>query len=372
MTSPDSNPIVIVDDDVATCKLLERQLQSAGFAVQAFTNAASAIGGISGMSSGTVIADWHMPEMTGLELCQAVRGLQEMQAIGNIYFLLLTASDSKDEVVKGFEAGVDDYLTKPYHTGELLARVRAGQRILALQNELIDRNVEVQKANAQMALLANKLELLANTDVLTRLPNRRFLFGKFHEAWESAHKEGQPLSVLMMDIDRFKSVNDTYGHAVGDVVLKHVANVIRKHSRRPDLCGRFGGEEFVVVVPNANAAQAAELAENLRREVAAEPVECDGNAISTSISCGVSENVIAEEQPDDLIRHADSMLYLAKEHGRNQTWIHDPSGTARRAGDGFTAPCATDSNAGPRSANSPVREQNRDKALQSAHADSDN
>ena len=129
--------------------------------------------------------------------------------------------------------------------------------------------MEVQKANAQMALLAQRLDQMANTDVLTGLPNRRCLFERLNEAWQTAAEEESPLSCIMLDIDRFKNVNDTYGHAAGDRVLVGVADVIRRHARRPELCGRFGGEEFVVVLPAVPASEVIAIAEAIRADLAA-------------------------------------------------------------------------------------------------------
>jgi diguanylate cyclase (GGDEF)-like protein len=313
--------IIVAEDDDLTRQLLQRQLRDAGYEVSAFPHGRAALQPICELGNGIVIADWSMPVMDGLALCRAVRDLQDMQALGNIHLIMLTAFDTKEKVVEGLDAGANDYLTKPYHLGELLARVQVGERMLRLQEELVRRNVEVQKANAQMAVLASKLEHMANTDVLTGLPNRRCLFERFEEIWKTAELDDLPLSCLMLDLDKFKNVNDTHGHAAGDQVLKRVADVIRRHTRQPELCGRFGGEEFVLIFPAAPVATAAVLAEALRADIAAESVVCEGTTVAATISCGVAEKNATIRCPDELIRNSDSMLYLAKEHGRNQTWM---------------------------------------------------
>ncbi len=318
--------IAIIDDDSSARKLLQRQLEGTGYQVFAFSDGRAALQPICKMGSGIVIADWSMPGMDGLELCRAVRELQTMQALGRIHFILLTAFNEKDKVIEGFAAGADDYLTKPYHPGELLARVRVGERMLRLQEELLRRNIEVQKANAQMAALAAKLDHLANTDVLTDLPNRRCLFERYQAAWETSRRRGEPLSCVMLDLDRFKKVNDTYGHAAGDQVLKSVAAAIRRHARQPELCGRFGGEEFMLVLPATSSSAAAEVAEEMRTDIHAQPILCGSTRIPVTVSCGVAEATADMASPDELLRGADAMLYLAKEHGRNQTWVLAPDG----------------------------------------------
>ena len=327
MTDLTKHRIIVVEDEPATRKLLAMQLERAGYEVAAFGDGRAALEPVTAMGTGIVLADWSMPEMDGIELCRAVRGLEEMGALSNIYFILLTAHDSKEQTIEGLEAGANDYLTKPYHQGELLARLQVGERMLRLQAELIQRNIEYQKANAQLAILTRKLEELANTDVLTGLANRRALFDRFEEIWELASRNGHAVSGIMFDIDRFKSINDTYGHDAGDQVLREVAEIARRSVRRPDLCGRIGGEEFVILCPATHLDGAAILAERVRTSVAEHVVVCNDVTISTSISCGVAERLFQMERPDELLKLADAMLYAAKEHGRNQTWVAQADGT---------------------------------------------
>ncbi len=326
MSEGQNNRIVVVEDDALTRKLLQRQLHDAGYNVDAYPDGRTALQAICQMGNGIVVADWSMPVMDGLELCRATRELQDMQVLGNIHVIMLTAFDTKEKVVEGLAAGANDYLTKPYHLGELLARVKVGERVLRLQDELVHRNLEVQKANAQMAVLANKLEKMANTDILTGLPNRRCLFERFTEAWRTAELEKLPLSCLMLDVDRFKRINDTCGHATGDEVLRRIADAIRRHTLQPELCGRFGGEEFVLIFPATQAAAASGLVEQLRSDISATSVGSDSAPFTVTVSCGVAEKTPDTRCADDLIRNADAMLYLAKEHGRNQTWLLDPGG----------------------------------------------
>lgn len=323
MSQSAAQRIVVVDDDDATLKLLSKQLQLAGYHVDAFADAQSALPAVTAMGTGIVIADWEMPVMNGLELCRAVRELEEMRAVQHIYFIVLTAHTSKTRVIEGLEAGANDYLTKPYHAGELLARIQVGQRMLRLQAELMQRQIEVQKTNAQMALLARKLDEQARTDSMTRLPNRRSIIERMNEAWESHIREQNPLACIMLDVDHFKSVNDTYGHEIGDDVLKHVANILRKCVRRPELCGRFGGEEFLCVCRGMDLDAATQLAERIRQSIAAVPVDASEHTIRVTISSGVATPTPDMQSPEDLIRVADELLYAAKENGRNQVWAQN-------------------------------------------------
>ncbi len=320
MADTPAEHIVVVDDDTALLALLTRQLQRAGFEVHAFDSGPPALEAVSRLVTCLVVADWNMPGMDGLQLCRAVRELEAMQAVQQVYFILLTAHDRKEQVVEGLAAGANDYLTKPYHEGELLARVRVGERMVRLSRELLQRTVELHKANAQMAVLAARLEQQARSDTLTGLPNRRCLFERFHEQWELSTRSGLPLSCVVIDVDRFKQINDTFGHATGDLVLQKLAEVLRDSSRRPDLCARYGGEEFAIVCPATDLRGAAQLAERLRAAVELESSTWSLGPPRITVSCGVAERRSDMPGPDELLRLADAMLYEAKAHGRNQVW----------------------------------------------------
>jgi len=320
--------IVLAEDEAASRALLARQLQKAGYEVVACENGREALEAIRREVSCIVVADWMMPEMDGLELCRTVRSLGKMQALSFIYFILLTARSEQEQVVAGLEAGADDYLTKPYDKQELLARLRAGERIYALQAELMQRQIEVHKANGELATLNRKLEKLANTDVLTGLANRRSLFDRFVQSWSLAERSGQPLGCIMFDIDKFKSINDTHGHAAGDEVLKAVARTAGGCLRQYDILGRFGGEEFCVVCPETTVEGTAIVAERIRRTIADLACTVDGVVIPVAVSLGVAIRDPNHADQDALIVAADAMLYRAKENGRNQTWVCEPDGRA--------------------------------------------
>lgn len=312
--------ILVVEDDLATRQLLTHQIQRAGLEVVAFENGRLALEAIVAQGGGLVVADWGMPEMDGLELCRTLRQMEQLETLGSVYFVLLSANDSKESVVTGLAAGANDYLTKPYHEGEMLARLRVGERMLALQEELLLRTREFQKANAQLAVLSRKLDELANTDILSQLANRRCILERLGEACRHAAQHNQPLACIMVDVDRFKQVNDTYGHDAGDQVIRDVAAVLRCGARRPEHCGRLGGEEFIVLAPWLAAPAAVELAERLRVAIQAHIVTCGQHRLRVTASFGVAPWTRKTADPDALLKQADAMLYAAKQNGRNQTW----------------------------------------------------
>lgn len=320
--------IVLADDEPAVRVLLSRQLRRAGYQVTSCSNGRQAIEAIIANGADIVLADWMMPEIDGIELCRAVRELSGDGALGFIYFILLTAKTGKEEVVEGFEAGVDDYLTKPYHENELMARLRAGVRIIELQRLVRERQVEVHRINAQMAILNGKLQKQATTDALTGLHNRRSILERLRESWELADRHGRPLSFLMLDIDHFKRFNDTHGHEAGDVVLKEVAACIERQMRGPDVCGRLGGEEFGVLCSETDLEGAAHLAERIRVAVESQEICHNGQLLHTTLSVGVAQRCEANATCDALIADADKALYHAKGDGRNAVGIHRDGETA--------------------------------------------
>jgi diguanylate cyclase (GGDEF)-like protein len=322
--------IVLAVNDHQSRGLLVRQLSDAGYDVIACENGRQALAAAATEFSCIVLADWMMPEMDGLELCRTVRELGETQTSCFIYFILLTSQSDKDGIVAGLEAGADDYLARPYHPRELLARLRAGERLCVLQRELLRRQVEFHRANAELAALNSKLEKLANTDALTALANRRCLFDRLGEAWSLAERNDRALSCIMFDLDAFKSVNDTYGHAAGDRVLQIIAQAARDCVRRYDVIARVGGEEFCILCPELQLDGAVSLAERLRQTIAATRCPVDGATLAVTASFGVATRSPHHSNPDALIVSADRMLYRAKEAGRNQVWACEADGQVRR------------------------------------------
>ena len=314
--------IVTADDEPAVRVLLARQLRRAGFDVTACSNGREALEAIAATGANVVLADWMMPELDGLELCRAVREMSESGALGFVYFILLTAkADDKRHVVEAFDAGADDFLTKPYVEDELLARLRAGVRIIDLQNLVTARQIEVHKINARMAILNRKLQELATTDDLTKLNNRRCMLERLRENWTLAERHQRPMSFIMLDVDHFKRFNDSYGHEAGDVVLVQVAARIKSQLRNADVCGRLGGEEFAVLCPETDLEGTAQVAERIRDAIETHRLTHNGVSLSVTISAGVAQRSQQHSNCDALIAEADRALYAAKNAGRNRVGL---------------------------------------------------
>jgi diguanylate cyclase (GGDEF)-like protein len=248
------------------------------------------------------VMDWMMPGMDGVEVCRKVRAAAREPYI---YIVLLTARTESQDLVYGMDAGADDYLTKPFHPQELRVRMRAGWRILELQRELLDAREE--------------LRVQATHDSLTGLWNRASVLETLDKELARAKREGHPLATLMVDVDHFKMVNDTHGHQAGDAVLREVAHRIRSAIRRYDTLGRYGGEEFLVVLPATDLAGGMVQAERIRQTIAGERVAIGDKFVEVTCSAGVCARPAsgAGDAPE-LIHGADEALYEAKRTGRNR------------------------------------------------------
>jgi len=262
-----------------------------------------------------VLADWMMPELDGLDLCRALRRIEHGQ---DMYFLLLTGRDDEDRVVQAFDAGVDDYVAKPFNARILMARLKGGQRVIELKAKVeADRQTMGQQL-ADLGTLTRKLRTASLTDALTELPNRRYIMKRLEQEWEAAVRTGRPLSLIMIDIDDFKKVNDLHGHDVGDVVLKETANVLRGSTRQGEDVARLGGEEFLLVCPNSTLAQAQLCAERIRLAVERNLIRSGGFDRNITVSLGVSERTPRVASHEALFKAADEAVYAAKNGGRNQ------------------------------------------------------
>lgn len=315
--------ILVVDDDPAAVALVSRILQAAGHEVLTAADGAEALRVVLHEGPNIVITDWNMPVMDGLEFCAAVRNCE---ACGFVYVILMTASPGSEALERAFLAGVDDFLHKPLSAGELIARLRAAERVLRLDQDVQKRNREVHRANAEMQLAAEKLACanrklveLATTDELTGLANRRAGMQRLEDAWSLSVRYGSPLACMLIDIDHFKRVNDTNGHDAGDFVLAQVAAALRRVIRKGEVACRLGGEEFLIVCPHATDAQAALGGERLRREVESLAIETPSGTCRVTISVGVASRVPGMSSPEQLLKAADEAMYFAKRTGRNRT-----------------------------------------------------
>jgi len=302
---PSSKRVLVAEDDPIFRRVLLRWLHSWQYVVESAEDGQSAWNMLQKNDSpALVILDWMMPGMDGTEVCRRIRS---QNAAPYRYVLLLTARDTKDDLVAGFEAGADDYLTKPFHAEELHARIRVGQRILDLQQALL---------NAQQAL-----RFEAKHDRLTNICNRGAIIDCLVGELQRRRRSKEPLGLIMVDIDHFKVVNDTHGHLIGDKVLCEVARRLSQVVRTYDRIGRYGGEEFLVVVPGCDASGLAKLADRLRLAISSEPIDTEAASMAITISLGLAYVPLGQEfvtNCEDLLRRADEALYAAKRNGRNR------------------------------------------------------
>jgi diguanylate cyclase (GGDEF)-like protein len=238
-----------------------------------------------------------------------------------MYVIMLTGVDSEEEIVQAFEAGVDDYVTKPINVRALRARMRAALHYVQLLEAWEKDRAQLKQFAAELAITNRKLEHFAMTDLLTGLHNRRAGMETLDQAWSSADRSGQGVAVMMVDIDRFKSVNDTHGHAVGDKVLSVVGKLIRSTARRDDFVCRMGGEEFLVVCHNADLKSTLQAAERLRKKIHESLIQADGLELRISVSIGVACKEPDMKEADAMVIAADQALYAAKQNGRNRTCL---------------------------------------------------
>ncbi|MDP1774513.1 MAG: diguanylate cyclase [Methylobacter sp.] len=306
--------LLLVDDDPMMLARLSKQLAAAGHRVAVCRDGESALKHVIEHRPQLVITDWRMKPIDGLALCKALR----TSAFGkNIYLIMLTSTEDEDALVEAFDAGIDDFVTKPISLRVLLARLRAGQRIITLQNELEKESQDIQRYTAELAAANRRLKSMANTDVLTNLPNRRYALNRLEQESATALRANQPLSVLMLDLDHFKSVNDTLGHDVGDQVLIHAANLVRVTARTNDVVCRLGGEEFLIIAPNTDGTTALLLAERIRRAIEANQPKGLVLRQPVTVSIGVAGAMRAKPGWKELMKWADDALYLVKQGNRN-------------------------------------------------------
>jgi len=312
---------MIVDDDPDSIRLLKGHLVAEGYEVLTASDGQEGLRKLLSESAPLLITDWMMPGMSGVELCRAVRGHPE---IDFTYIIVLTGRTGEDCIVEAFDAGADDYLVKPFSQRELRARLRAADRIIRLTEDLRKRDHETHCFNAKLALVNSrlmtvnaKLKCVATTDDLTGLLNRRAALSRLTELWAASDRHGWTLSCIAVDLDHFKTINDTHGHAAGDLLLKSVAGVLRNSGRTEDVVCRMGGDEFLILCPEATAGTAQAAAERRRKAVEDDRIRFAGLEFMTTATFGVAQRMPDHASIDDLLKAADEALYAGKRAGAN-------------------------------------------------------
>jgi diguanylate cyclase (GGDEF)-like protein len=294
----------LVEDSAVYRKLIGDHLRSWGFGVTLAETGAEAWRVLEQPKTPKlVLLDWVLPDVEGVELCRSIRaaGLSGQY----IYIILLTSKEGRQNMLDALEAGADDYLMKPFDEAELKARLLTGKRILDLQEELVAARESMREA--------------AMRDSLTGLLNHAEIFGMLERELERARRERKPLSVLLGDIDHFKKVNDSHGHLFGDEALREVGRRLRAQLRVYDGVGRYGGEEFLLVLPNCDLSNTLLRANELREIIAATPVVHSGTERLVTMSMGVAVcSCTGKSEVQELLHQADSGLYAAKKNGRNR------------------------------------------------------
>lgn len=295
--------VLIADDSATSRAMLRKSLVKWGYEVVMAEDGAEALEILERQDAPPMaILDWVMPHLTGPEVCKKVR---ETRREPYTYILLLTSKNSKDETVEGLEAGADDYIVKPFDQQELSVRLRAGKRIIDLQLSLMEAREELREK--------------ANKDLLTKLHNRAAIMATLHTEIARSHRDQRSVGLALLDIDHFKKVNDTYGHFAGDAVLRETAARLKSSMRAYDQVGRYGGEEFLVVLPNCDMEQAVQQADRMRLKLQESKILADaGVEIPVTASFGVTITDLSDRDPDVFIRVADEALYKAKANGRNR------------------------------------------------------
>lgn len=297
--------ILVADDDPLEQQILSTVLEKNGHKMILAKDGRQAWDLLQQENLRFLITDWSMPAMDGLELTRMIRAAD---LPGYIYIILLTARDQSNDIVTGLDAGADDYLKKPFAPQELLARIAVGERILHLEDKL--------KA------MLSKLEQQAMYDGLTNVMNRRAVYLFAQGEWERARRAGDPFSLVFLDIDNLKEINDQHGHLVGDVAIKAVARTLQTGSRPYDGIGRWAGDEFVIILPGVDAANALKIANRILQGVSNQSLPVAGKAeMKISLSAGIvtiTKVINSDHMLDALVDSADEALYRAKRNGRNQ------------------------------------------------------
>jgi diguanylate cyclase (GGDEF)-like protein len=303
--------ILIAEDDRVTALKLQRSLERMGYQVAVARDGLEAWRRIDEGGVCLLVSDWMMPGIDGLELCRRIRGRPDP---AYTYIILLTARDSREDRLEGLQAGADDFLGKPVDTGELVARLNVARRILTMQDQLRTHTTLLVDLHFALERQNEMLSERASTDGLTGLRNRRHFDETLASTLAFASRQGHPLSLVMIDVDHFKQLNDAFGHLAGDEVLRVVADSLRCGARSHDVVARYGGEEFAVILPGTDDVAAQAVADRLRASIA----DLSWPRRAVTVSLGISTTFLSATAAEQLIGEADQALYHSKTHGRDR------------------------------------------------------
>lgn len=314
--------ILVIDPDPKTAEVASACLPPEA-SIQIASSASDAFRLILEYDPQIILTEWETPGLNGAELC---RSLRQTKAGERIYILVLTKMFNEELLALALEAGADEYITKPIIQRVLDARIKGALRMIKLQHEALHDKEQIRQNLVDMAVLNRTLEQAALTDSLTGLPNHRYAQYRLIEEWETSLKSGNPFALMILDLDHFKNINDTYGHDVGDIVLKEVAAMLRKPLRTTDIVCRIGGEEFLVICRDTDSNSASNIAERLRRSVESGRIIAGQSEIKITISVGVASKDETITDVQSLMKNADLATYHSKSSGRNRvtTWTGLP------------------------------------------------
>ncbi len=287
--------VIVAEDDPVTLLLIKNKLEKWGYQVIEAQNGAQVLELIELHPDVQLfLLDWQMPELDGISLCMHLKNKKSIEAS---YIIILTSKKSTENLVLALESGADDFISKPFAPEELKVRLKVGSRVISTENKLLHQ---------------------ASHDPLTNTLNHRAIIDELAKLWALADRKKSPLALLMLDLDHFKRINDSYGHQAGDFALKNFCQLVKTELRPYDHFGRYGGEEFTICLPSADADQAMSVAERIRLKLESTPMEYDGLCFAVTVSIGISLYSENQKSPKELLLIADRAAYQAKTEGRNR------------------------------------------------------
>jgi diguanylate cyclase (GGDEF)-like protein len=308
--------IMIVDDSRDNLELLSSILKKESYRTHAVSSGTEALTFAPKLRPDLILLDIMMPEIDGYEVCSQLKNSEKTKDIPVIF---ISSKNKPDDKILGFDAGAVDYITKPFHRAETLSRIRTHLALKEARDELQRANNEIAIQNKKLEMAYQELQTIARTDSLTQLSNRGDLYRHLEIEKSRFSRNQKAFSVVLCDIDNFKKINDTYGHDCGDYVLVQTAKLFKKHTRLQDIVGRWGGEEFLFILPETNLAGARIVAEKVREAVDYFPFIYDEKLLNVTITLGITIIDDTDISMDEAVKQADEALYLGKMSGKNRS-----------------------------------------------------